>query len=138
VSIIVGLVITGLIIYFGWWKTDKIVGFLAGDLDENQLVINTSNLDLYKVIISIFGIWLIIDAIPGLIGIIASQIYCSNNKSIFGSYQDVFGNNIRLGVIQLVELIIGIFLVTGNFVVVKVLRNIWKSGSIHEENDNKQ
>jgi len=69
------IIIIGLIIYFGWWKADRIARLLAGDMDENAIAVSTTNVDLYRVIISAFGIYLLITSIPGLAGLISYHLY---------------------------------------------------------------
>ena len=68
--IFIGLTVVGFIILFILWKkTDWLVKLVVGDLNENELVINTSNLDLIYSVLRIFGIFLLITALPELLGL---------------------------------------------------------------------
>jgi hypothetical protein len=62
-----------LILIFLWRKTDWLVGVLAGNMNETELVINTTNLDLITVVLRIFGMCLILTSLPTLAGQLANQ-----------------------------------------------------------------
>ena len=49
-----------------WIKTDRIVRFVAGPIRGNEITIDTSNIDLLTVALSIFGVYLIVNALGDL------------------------------------------------------------------------
>ena len=74
IAITIAIFLIGiLIIYFMWNKLDWLVGIIAGNYNENELVIKTSNDDLIKVVFGILGIYLIVTEIPTVAGLIGSQ-----------------------------------------------------------------
>ena len=138
-SMLILLIIAALLIYFGWFKVDKIANLLVRNLDENQLAISTTNLDLIKVVMCFFGIWLIIKALPDLLGLLSYHTYWARYL-IPGVEQDpgIVSNEIKELVIQSITLVIGIFLLFGNSIVAKGLVNLWKYGSFKEDKDTTQ
>lgn len=130
------LIIAALLIYFGWWKTDKIVKLLVGNQDDSQLVINTSSTDLYKVIIKVFGIWLIIDSIPVIMGLLSHYVFYSNYyPDYIGLGPDFLANALKQGVTALLMLLIGIILLLTNTIISRGIVRLWSTGSIKEEKE---
>jgi hypothetical protein len=52
-----------------WLRTDWIVRVIAGNIDDSELVISTSNLDLIRVSMQILGMVLLATSIPKLLGL---------------------------------------------------------------------
>jgi hypothetical protein len=126
------IIILGLVIYFGWWKADRIAKLLAGDLDENAIAISTSNVDLYRVIISAFGIYLLITSIPGLAALISYHVY---NAQIFSDVvpaPELVANEIQRWVLQAVTFLLGIWLTFGSKPIARFLVRISSSESNQE------
>jgi hypothetical protein len=123
------ILIAALVLYFGWWKTDKIVRLIAGDLKENALVVSTSNVNLYRVILSVLGICLLVTSVPSLLGLISYHIYGAQTYSdIFRPPPDVVASEIERWVLQIVTFLIGIWLTVGSKPIAKFFVRIWKQG----------
>lgn len=126
------IIIIGLIIYFGWWKADKIARLLAGDLGENAIAVNTSNVDLYRVIISAFGIYLLITSIPGLVGLISYHLYYNHIYAETGLVQSMdaaalVSKEIEGWVTQALTFLLGIWLTFGGRPIARFLVRISSS-----------
>jgi hypothetical protein len=124
VSALITIIVSALVLYFGWWKTDKIVRLIAGDLDENAIVVSTSNVDLYRVIISVLGIYLLATSIPGLISLISDHFYFAR----MGLTLDMVPNEIGRWTFQIVTFLLGIWLAIGSKPITKFFSSIWKQG----------
>lgn len=55
-----------------WRKSDWLVAVLAGNINETELVISTTNLDLITVVLRILGICLVLTSLPALAGQLTS------------------------------------------------------------------
>ncbi|MBM4432986.1 MAG: hypothetical protein FJ025_03210 [Chloroflexi bacterium] len=127
-----------------WRKTDWLVKVLAGNIDENALVINTSNSDFIKVVMRVLGIILIFISIPNLFGMIA---YSASNSVFFSGLTippQMQSNEIERWVTVAVKLLVGLLLATGAIPpsanrresIRKIVKKIWNAGT-SEEADNK-
>jgi hypothetical protein len=110
ILLIVGItVIFYIILTLLWWKTDWLVNVLAGRVSNHELIITSSNLDLFRVAIRILGLYLLVDSIALLIGLIgyhfslppqyldlAIETHANEIKNFF-----VLGTKIVLGAILL-------------------------------------
>jgi hypothetical protein len=69
-GLILGItLISALLLYFLWRKSDWLVGVFAGNFNENELIISSSNLDLVTVVMRVVGICLVITSLPSLLGL---------------------------------------------------------------------
>ena len=120
------IIIIGLVLYFGWWKADSIAKLLAGDLDDNAIAVSTSNVDLYRVIISAFGIYLLITSIPGLAGLISYHLNSTQMYADTGLVPniDFVAQEIERWVFQIVTLLLGIWLTFGGKPIARFLVRI--------------
>ena len=125
------IIIIGLILYFGWWKADRIAKLLAGDLDENAIAVSTSNVDLYRVIITVFGIYLLATSIPGLAALVGYHLNSAQMYADTGLVPniDLVANEIQRWVFQTVTLLLGIWLTFGSKPIARFLVRISSSES---------
>jgi len=125
------IIIIGLVIYFGLWKAGGIARLLAGDLDENAIAVSTSNVDLYRVIISAFGIYLLVTSIPGLAGLIGYHFYSAPMYADTGLVPniDLVANEIQRWVFQIVTLLLGMWLTVGGRPIARFLVKISSADS---------
>ena len=123
-GVIGGLFIIGtLVLYFLWRKTDWIVRTIAGDLNDNELVIKTSNLDLLKVAMRMFGIFLLVTSIPELIGLSAYHIRLTTASELIYSPVEQ-ATTIMNFVSSIITIAIGAWLVIGTRGIAKVIDNV--------------
>lgn len=116
-------VIGTLVLYFLWRKTDWLVRTIAGDLNDNELVIKTSNLDLLKVAMRMFGIFLLITSIPELIGLSAYHIRLIHESDlVYSPIQQA--TTIMNFVSNMITIIIGAWLVIGTRGIAKAIDNL--------------
>ena len=120
-SILGPFIIGTLVLYFLWRKTDWIVRIIAGNLNDNELVIKTSNLDLLKVAMRLFGIYLLIASIPDLFGLLTYYIRM-NNELMYTAH--VQATTLRSSVSNIITIGIGVWLVIGTRGIAKVIDNI--------------
>jgi hypothetical protein len=128
VSVLLLILIAALVLYFGWWKTDRIVRLIAGDLKENALAISTSNVDLYRVILSVLGIYLLATSVPNLFGLISEHFYYAQMYPGISFEPNTTANEIKGWVSQGVYILIGIWLTVGSKPIAKFFVRIWKQG----------
>ncbi len=74
IAVVIATLVSTFILIVLWLKTDWIVRKLAGEIDERQLVISTSNVDLFQVGLKFLGFFLIFNSIPRVLGQIAFEI----------------------------------------------------------------
>jgi hypothetical protein len=140
-SIIIILIVAGLIVFLGWWKSDKIAKILVGELKEEPLVINTSNDELIKLVLSIFGIFLFVTSIADIGGLAAYHMRILGDERISSSLGPEAGlNQIKQWVIAFITLLFGILLMGKGRRIGLLFANLWKYGSLikppeEEEND---
>jgi hypothetical protein len=121
---IVGFLVVTAILFLIWKKTDWIVKILAGGLNENELNINTSNMDLIKVAMYILGMYLIVTSIPDLFGLLAYHLRLTGEESelIYTAQQKA--STIQHFVTSGITIVIGTWLVLGNRGIAKAIDNI--------------
>jgi hypothetical protein len=126
-------IISGVIIYFGWWKSEKIAKILVGDLSQEPLVINTSNGELIKLILSILGIFLFVQAIADIGGLVAYQIRASSDEYLsYTTGAESSANQIKNWVTTLITLVFSIILMGKGRRIGLLFVNFWKYGSLSE------
>jgi hypothetical protein len=125
IGIIIGVCIAELAALFVIWKkTDWLVKILAGDIDDNIVAINTSNLALVSIALQILGIYMVVNFLPDLLGLTYNrfrmhEIYAGYSNSELGIQE------IQLWVITIAKLLIGIWLASGSKWMVKFLKGTW-------------
>jgi hypothetical protein len=108
----IGSLLLGIfILYIIWWKTDWLVKVLAGELSDNELTISTSNLDLMKVALRILGIFLLVNSIPNLLGLIGYHYSFPEEMRRFST--EIYANEIKNYIIVGVKIIFGVWLSLG-------------------------
>jgi hypothetical protein len=113
-----------LVIYVLWWKTDWLVRVLLGRTRDRELIISTSNLDLFRVAMRILGIVLLVNAIPELIGLAGYHFSIPEEMRLIG-YPDS-ASEVREFIIVGVKIIFGIFLVVGTRKIVDTIDKVWE------------
>ena len=116
-------IIFTLILYFLWRNTDWIVRVIAGNLNDNELVIKTSNLDLVKVFMRIFGIFLIVTSIPELFGLAVYHIVLIIPDELM--YSPISRATTLMNIVTIVLTMgVGTWLVIGTRGITKVIDNV--------------
>jgi hypothetical protein len=128
----IAFLIIFLILWVIWWKAGSVATFLAGNIDENQLVINASNTDLIKTIMRVLGICLIFLTLPTLLGHIAFHIVYKNINSD-GIHQ---ANEIMWWVTDGARLFIGVWLMLGGRGIINAINTIWDTSHTTGKKDN--
>jgi hypothetical protein len=126
--LIIGVALVGaLILYILWRKSDWLVKKLAGDINENELVINTSNLDLINVVMRVIGMFLILISIPKLAGLIAYRGVLANayTDMLLASNARATASEIKEWITNIGTLLIGLWLALGGAGIVQVFNKIW-------------
>jgi len=127
-AIIIGVALIGaLILYILWRKSDWLVRKLAGDINENELVINTSNLDLINVVMRVIGMFLILISIPKLAGLIVYRGVLANayTDMLLASNARAMASEIKEWITVIGTILIGLWLALGGAGIVQVFNKIW-------------
>ncbi len=127
-----------LVLYFGWRKTDNIVRILAGDLNEDGLVISTSNFDLHRTLMMFLGAYLIVTSVPNLAGLSANYLFLRIQVPGYPGDKGMSASEISNLVVQTVSLLLGIWLMAGGKTIAKIIRNIYNFGSITHNSEKEQ
>lgn len=118
--VVIGVaIICFVILSFIWWKTDWLVNVLAGEISNNELIITTSNLDLFKIVLRIFGVFLLIDSIPALVGLIGYHFSYPND--LINTSAGIRPQEIRELIIIGVKILIGFWMILGTKGIYKVI-----------------
>jgi hypothetical protein len=125
ISVIGTVIILGLIIFL-WIKAERVVKFIAGKIDDNQLVINANTSDLFNVLLKFLGIYLLINSLSLLLGIWGHHIYL--NYYGFSDDSTSLASEIQPLIVNGFTLIISIILITGSGRIMSFLRNFWNRG----------
>jgi hypothetical protein len=116
-----------------WWKARRIASLLSGDKFDTQLVINTSNTELIRVVLRVFGICLICLTIPTLLGhvtyFINYQSQVSNDFPIIQANSPPFVNYF---VTDGTKILIGLWLVLGGRGIVIAIDKIWNAAHMKD------
>ena len=126
-----------------WIKTDWLVKVIAGDLNENELVINTSNSDLIKTALRILGLFLLITSIPELLGLASYHIRIENELSnaFMSLSPEQKAHLTQEWILLIVKIIIGIWLTTGlkgGKPVADGVSRFWRTGDVLGDNNTKE
>jgi len=118
-----GFVISVLILYLLWIKSDWIVRKIAGEMPDSELIINTTNLDLIKVAMRILGIFLLVKAIPELVGLASYHFSLTEGERLIG--QEWSSNEIKNWVTTGAQILFGVWLVLGTRRLVNAIDKVW-------------
>jgi hypothetical protein len=140
IGIMVGVMLLATLILFVLWrKTDWLVRITAGEISEKELVITTSNLDLYKVAIRILGMYLVVTALPDLIGLFGYHLTIPRQSDYYILSGEINASEIRELLIIGVRLIAGIVLIIGSRKIVSTIDKIWdKARMVDNKNDSEE
>jgi hypothetical protein len=119
-----------LILWILWWKADAITRILAGNINDNKLVIDTSNIELFRVVLIFLGLFLLVSSIPDIVGLIAYHIRLQSSGNGIASSPQNQANELRLWIGPVVTILIGIGLAIG------IKNRWWKAKSIHKDKKN--
>lgn len=122
------------ILFILWWKTEKILKFIVGEIIDTELVITTTNSELHRTVMRFIGIFLIVSAIPTVVGILGHYLLYKDNYPLgFQSY------DVRELIILGTTILLGIWLVVGNKGILKVYHGIkdYTQPPLDENNEQK-
>ena len=123
----IAFIIVSLLLLLLWWKADKVIKFIAGDISDNEITINTSNEDLHRVIMRILGIIIVVSNVPYLIVTAGYYFFYSHLPDQIRV--DFSTNEIRQMAIHGVTILLGIWLAVGN----KAIQQFFKTFIKDEE-----
>jgi hypothetical protein len=107
-----------------WWKAELVACYLAGSISDDELVINTNNTNLIKLVLRIFGFCLIFIALPNLFGHIAYHIrYVAISSDLSGSSVPE-AIEVMWWVTDTAQILIGILLIIGFKKPLNILKSI--------------
>lgn len=128
--LLIAFLIGTLVLWILWWKADFLTRILTENLNDNKLVINTSNTELIKVALILLGIFLVVDSIPGIMGLIGYHIRLTSVDEGLISTPQSQADELRLWIIPVVTVLIGLALAIG------IKKHWWKANGIRKENKN--
>jgi hypothetical protein len=118
----IAFVVFSSVLLFLWWKTNGVVKFIAGDVTENEVAITTTNSELHRTIMRFLGIYLIVSNVPYIAGTLGYYYYYVNvSRPALFDWQT---SEIRQLIIQGITVLLGIWLVVGNYTIKKVTNKI--------------
>ncbi len=139
IAIMVGaMLLVTLILYVLWRKTDWLVRITAGEIPEKELVITTSNLDLYKVAIRVLGMYLVVTALPDLIGLFGYHLSIPRESEYYLLSGEINANEIRELLEIGVRLIAGVVLIIGSRKIVNTIDKIWDKARMIDDKKDKE
>jgi hypothetical protein len=116
-----------------WWKAGRIASLLSGDKFDTQLVINTSNTELVRVVLRVFGLCLICLTIPTLLGHVTYffnyQSQVNNDFPIIQASSPPFVNYF---VTDGTKILIGLWLVLGGRGIITAIDKIWDAAHMKD------
>jgi hypothetical protein len=126
-----------LILVIAWIKAGWLSSVLASDLDDNSLVISSTNLEIFRVAMKIVGLVLLATTIPTIAGLIAYQIVLTQPDPVYSTVKEQ-ATLIRYWVIPVVKILIGIWLVLGFRGTITAISKIWNTARMtnNEDEDN--
>jgi hypothetical protein len=119
-----------------WWKADTIALWLLGNSIDTQIVINTTNTELTKVILRVFGICLICLSIPVILGHIA--YYFQFQSQIADDYPVIQSSAppfVSYFVTDVVKILISLWLILGSRGIVTAINKIWDAAHMSSSKD---
>jgi hypothetical protein len=132
-SVTFSFLVTVLILFIVWRKTDWLTRLVAGEINDSELTINTNNVELITVAVRILGIIFVVINFRLLVALIG-------NRWIFGSmYPGVQMQNsvydITQWIASIVGLLLGIWLTLGGKGIVTALDKIWSAQQAGKSTD---
>jgi hypothetical protein len=127
---VIVFVIGVLILWYLWLNTDWLAEFIAEDIDEHEIVIKTSNLDLIKVVFRIMGMYLIVTQIPTIVGLSVSHVILEKYTS--GIVTSLVGE-IKQWIITVGTVLIGLWLLFGGKGIVEMIDRQSDNNQIGDE-----
>ncbi|MBN1643717.1 MAG: hypothetical protein JW856_02715 [Dehalococcoidales bacterium] len=106
------LVLTG----FLWWKTDRVVKIIAGNIPESEVSVTTSNSELLRTLMRFLGVCIIVLNIPPVVRVFA--YYFATVNTTGGTFP------IESLIEEIVTILLGIWLVVGNKGIMKAYRGV--------------
>jgi hypothetical protein len=138
ISGFIAVAIAAVLLFVLWRKTDWVIRRIVGDIDDHEISINTTNLDLIRVAMFIFGIVWVVTSISGLIGfgyfITGAPSYYENAWSIVGP--DERARIITGQTEPIIKFVVGMWLVFGNRSVVAIFNRILNGSQAKDSQDN--
>jgi hypothetical protein len=113
-----------------WLKASSLTRLLAGDINDNKLVLNTSNSELFKIVLILIGIYLVVVNIPEIFGVVGYHFrfgYLYEGMNLPPQEQ---ANELKLWIIPIASVIIGLVLAFG------VKKYWWKWNNVRTEKKN--
>jgi hypothetical protein len=106
-----------------WRKTDTIIKMVAGNISDNEIVINTTNSELYRIIMRVLGIIIIVTNVPSfLVTLGYNFLYIKIINDI--TYEISASGIITELLIRGISILLGIWLIIGNKSIVNAKNNI--------------
>ena len=137
ISVFIAIVIAAILLVVLWRKTDWLIRRIVGDMGDHEISISTTNLDLIRVAMFVFGTVLIVTSISGVIGFLYfindAPSYYERAWSIMGPHERT---RIVTGQIEpIVKFVVGIWLVVGNRSVVGIFNRILNGSQTKDSQD---
>jgi hypothetical protein len=109
-----------------WLNTDRLVKFIAGNINDRELIITSTNLDLYKVALLILGVFLLATSVPELLGLASYHLRMHFLIEQMGMAKalEVQSNELKNGVMMVAKILAGLWLVLGTRGIVKAIDNV--------------
>jgi hypothetical protein len=106
-----------------WRKTDTIIKMVAGNISDNEIVINTTNSELYRIIMRVLGIIIIVTNVPSfLVTLGYNFLYIKIINDV--PYEISASGIITELLIRGISILLGIWLIIGNKSIVNAKNNI--------------
>ncbi len=116
-------IILAAIFFLLWRYSDWLVKKIAGNLDENTLVITGTGMDLINLAMRILGIVLVVTTIPDLVGIASAAIVNQNYYSgIPPETQIIYP---KTWITAAMRLLLGAWLIFGADGIIRTIKVIW-------------
>jgi hypothetical protein len=123
------------ILWVIWVKASSLSRFLAGDIDDNNIVIQSTSVDIMKVAMRILGFCLIATTLPTLLGLAAYHIRIINGDWRMPISESTQAAEIKSWVIATVTILIGIWLVLGFRGTIIAASKIWNIAHMTNEDE---
>lgn len=134
--IIVVTIICMVLLYFIWWKADWFVKVLVDKRSDHELVISTSNLDLMKVALRILGIYVLVNSIPNLIGLIGYHF--SFPRDYLDLAIETHANEIRNVIFIIIQILFGALLTLGTNGILKLINRVDEKANMRNNQEEKE
>jgi hypothetical protein len=114
-SIVISIFLISIFILFVvWLKAGSVGRLLVGKTgDNNKLVIDTSNLELFRMVLIFIGVYLLVTNISELSGLIGYHFRLMNSTSVYDITPEDQAKEMKLWIVPIVSIIIGLGLTFG-------------------------